>query len=76
MTNKRGEDGWLWFGVGEGNHIDANGHIDMVVCCPYIPEAFEALRNIEPILSTTDYRSTERKVRSANKTLVANSHPG
>ncbi len=37
----RGEDGWLHIEPGVGNHIDANGHIDMVINCPYIPLTFQ-----------------------------------
>jgi len=43
-SEPRGEDGW-WWNPNEpgavGNHMNANGHIDMMVCCPYLPEVFE-----------------------------------
>lgn len=33
----RDQNGWYWESCGVGNHMTANGHIDMIVNCPYIP---------------------------------------
>ena len=42
-NGQRDKEGWWWNPdkSGYGNHIDENGHIDMMINCPYIPESFK-----------------------------------